>query len=1049
MRTPLQVVTEIVAIVALIALAVVVMVSAVARNLPLVAEAALEAALLAMLAGPLLAWRVRVWADGLAHSSASRARRPVSAAMASCGVAVGGVALTAVATGLMHRAVEREASEQFSMLSERVEHEVQRRMDLFAYGLHGLRGAFMVSEQVTGEEFRRYYDSRDIEREFVGAAGIGFIERVGDIGSAMPVRFAEPQDRIGDAVGLDLATTPLRREAAVAAARGGGPVFTEAHALAEVAGRPVGILALMPVYAPGAPIDSAGARERACIGWVYNPVVIEEALSNAAGVAEDRIGLTVHDVADGDRVLHAGNTAAVTGSRRSTHQIEVGGRRWALRMGATEAFEASLHRERVAATGAAGALLTLMLTGLVWSLSTSRSRATALAAAMTADLRAAKASAEASLRENRMLAEVARRTRNAAVLTDPSGVTVWVNDGFTRITGYAPSEAVGRRPGDLLQGPATDRAEAARIGDAVRAGVGCEAELINYAKDGREYIIRIEVEPLYGDAGEIAGFMAIETDVTEQRRAEAELRRSERRNRAILEGADVIAWEYDSATDRFTYVSPQAERLGYTLEEWMSPGFWHRTLHPEDAQATIEECLAESAAGRSHRLQYRMLHANGGSVWIDDFVAVERHENGSRTLRGVMIDITEARELRESAEAASRAKSEFLANMSHEIRTPLTAILGYTDLLRDAESGDAGSPAARLETIETIRAAGEHLVTIINDILDLSKIEAGRVTVERTPTDLAAMLWDMQSMMRPRTEPKEIALACALATPTPRVILTDPTRLRQVLLNLVGNACKFTQRGEVRVVVGVATDEGGDRLRIDVEDTGPGMDASQTRSLFRPFSQADSSTTRRFGGTGLGLSISRRLAGLLGGDVTLVRTTPGEGSCFRAEIALEAAPGSPVMECLPEVSPGSGAPAPAVRVESISGRVLLVEDGPDNRRLIATILQRAGCEVALAANGVEALALIDGAPAPFDLIVSDMQMPEMDGYTLARTLRERGDDTPLVALTAHAMTEDRDRCLEAGCDAYASKPVDRQRLLSICAAWIGRRSDRAGERQAA
>ena len=1047
MRTRFRVAIELVAIVALIAPAVVLLVSAFEHELSLATRVTLESLVLALLAGPLLAWRARVLTGGRAAGSASPTRRPQSAVVGAAAIAIGGLALTAVATVSVHREVEHEATKQYSMLADRVGHEVERRMDLFAYGLHALRGAFVVSEQVTTEEFRQYFDSRDIEQEFAGAAGIGFIERVGDLGSAMPVRFAEPRDRLGGAVGRDLATTALRREAGVAAAQRGTMVFTAAHRLAEVADRPVGIAAMLPVYAPGAPTDSAGAREEACVGWVYMPVVIDEALMHATTVAEGRIGLTVHDVADGDRALHTEAMESVTGPRRSTQWVEVGGRRWALRLGATEAFEASLHRERVAATAAGGALLTLMLTGLVWSLSTSRSRATALAAAMTADLRAAKASAEASLRENRMLAEVARRTRNAAVLTDSDGVIVWVNDGFTRITGYAPPEAIGRRPGDLLQGPATDRSEARRIGDAVRAGVGCEAELVNYTRDGREYIIRIEIEPVYDDAGTVAGFMAIETDVTEQRRAEADLRRSERRNRAILEGADVIAWEFDSETNQFTYVSPQAERLGYSLEEWMSPGFWHRTLHPEDAQATIDECLTESRAGRSHRLQYRMLHAGGGSAWIDDFVAVERHDDGSHTLRGVMIDITEARELRDSAEAASRAKSEFLANMSHEIRTPLTAILGYADLLRDAESEEEGTQAERLETIETIRAAGEHLVTIINDILDLSKVEAGRVTVERTPTDLAAMLWDMQSMMRPRAQPKGIALECALATPTPRVILTDPTRLRQVLLNLVGNACKFTEHGEVRVVVGVATGEGGERLRIDVEDTGPGMDASQTRSLFRPFSQADSSTTRRFGGTGLGLTISRRLAGLLGGDVTLVRTEPGAGSCFRVEIALEAAPGSPVMDHLPEASSIADAPAPPVLVESLSGRVLLVEDGPDNRRLIAMILQKAGCEVAVASNGVEALTQIDAAH--FDLIVSDMQMPEMDGYTLARTLRERGDSTPIVALTAHAMTEDRDRCLGAGCDAYASKPVDRQRLLSICAAWIGRRSDRAGDRRAA
>ena len=403
-----------------------------------------------------------------------------------------------------------------------------------------------------------------------------------------------------------------------------------------------------------------------------------------------------------------------------------------------------------------------------------------------------------------------------------------------------------------------------------------------------------------------------------------------------------------------------------------------------------------------------------------------------------------------AAEAASKVKSEFLANMSHEIRTPLTAILGYTELLR--EEGDlAMAPDLRRQTIDTIRAAGQHLLTVINDILDLSKIEADRMTLERIDTPLVKMLIDVQSLMRPRAMSKGIGLSAVLASPIPDRVMSAPTRLRQILLNLLGNAVKFTSTGGVTITVQRSETQGGERLIFDVEDTGPGMTQDQAQGLFQAFSQADAAVTRLHGGTGLGLTISRRLAAMMGGDVKLVRTAPGLGSCFRLVLPLEPAPGA-VMVATLEVIGESAAAAPEAPAVRLVGRILLAEDGKDNQRLIAFHLTRAGAEVAIADNGQIALRMIDAATAqgsPYDLLLTDMQMPEMDGYTLARTLRRRGSTLPIVALTAHAMAEDRQRCLDAGCDDYASKPIEKRNLLATCAAWIGRTSGSLPERNAA
>jgi signal transduction histidine kinase len=553
---------------------------------------------------------------------------------------------------------------------------------------------------------------------------------------------------------------------------------------------------------------------------------------------------------------------------------------------------------------------------------------------------------------------------------------------------------------------------------------------------------------------------------------------SEERMRLLIEGTDVIHWEYDASTDCFVYVSPCAVKMGYPLEHWYRPGFWRETLHPDDREYAVQHCLAETKGGRDHRIQYRMFSATGLVIWIDDLVSVSRNPDEAHILRGVMIDVTEhyhteerlrisrdelvARtadleaaqerlaaqaaaltdsademaQLKDEAERANQAKSEFLANMSHEIRTPMTAILGYTDVL--LEEGDiTRAPKQRVEALYTIQRNGEHLLALINDILDLSKIEVGKVGVESLSFSPRELLLEVESLMRLRAQARNLSLAVdATEESLPATIQSDPTRLRQILVNLVGNAIKFTEFGSVTVKPRFIA---GDRpqLVIDVIDTGTGMTPDQVQRLFRPFTQADTSTTRKFGGTGLGLTISKRLAQMLGGDVSVVCSAPGVGTTFRLTVDVAGAVYAPTE---PTPQPVAALPPqPATPVTLPAGfRILLAEDGPDNQRLISFVLRKAGAEVLVVDNGQlavgEALAALNRGQ-PFDMILMDMQMPLMDGYAATAWLRRVGYSRPIIALTAHAMSGDREKCLAAGCNDYATKPLDRQRLLAQLAAF--------------
>ena len=418
---------------------------------------------------------------------------------------------------------------------------------------------------------------------------------------------------------------------------------------------------------------------------------------------------------------------------------------------------------------------------------------------------------------------------------------------------------------------------------------------------------------------------------------------------------------------------------------------------------------------------------------IKDFVSSLESRVNERTA-----ELTKAQA---KAETASRAKSEFLANMSHEIRTPMTAIIGFAENLTD----NSFSESEKIECAGTIRRNGESLLAIINDILDLSKIEAGKMEVEHIQCHPCQIIAEVVSLMNVRADAKGLSFNIVYTGLIPETIVSDPTRLRQILINLISNAIKFTKTGTVTLGVQFVGDSEGNStdspresyLQFDVVDTGMGIGDEQAATLFHPFTQADASTTRKFGGTGLGLTISQRFAELLGGKITLVESEIGVGSRFRAVIATGSIEDVKLLDDPQSatVMPECSASDARITSHDLTGlRVLVAEDSSDNQQLISFVLKKAGAKVMVEENGKLALHTAISArdkENPFDVILMDMQMPVMDGYEATKQLRQQGYTGPIIALTANAMASDREKCIQAGCDEYLTKPINRTKLVEL------------------
>jgi len=542
---------------------------------------------------------------------------------------------------------------------------------------------------------------------------------------------------------------------------------------------------------------------------------------------------------------------------------------------------------------------------------------------------------------------------------------------------------------------------------------------------------------------------AFARDITERKEAEETIRRSEEKYRAYINNCPTGVFVADF-TGEYVEVNAAACRLlGYTEVELKQRSIAD-VVAPEDLASALKAFQEAVQTGRPLSKEYGFLRKDGTKIYmtVDAVVAranrvigfctdITDRKTAEQSLKDYAFSLQQSNSMLEvasaKAEAANNSKSEFLANMSHEIRTPMTAILGYADLL--AES--AANPE-QIEAAHTIQRNGEHLLGLISDILDLSKIEAGKLELDKVPCSPDDILTEVASLMKVKADGKGLPLLVERRGAVPDQVVTDPVRVRQILVNLVGNAIKFTETGQVKVAMRCENgSKGSPRLTFDISDTGIGIPSGRIEELFRPFVQAESSTTRKYGGSGLGLAISKRLANMLGGDI-VVESRIGEGSVFSLSIPVQL----PV-----EVEQGASQPTSSQTksdLPKLDCRVLLVEDGPDNQRLIGFLLKKAGADVVLADNGQIAVEKALSPEGEFDVILMDMQMPVMDGYEATRVLRAANYKGPIIALTAHAMKYDQQECLDAGCDDYQAKPVDRGTLLRIVEKYASATSVGAG-----
>jgi PAS domain S-box-containing protein len=498
------------------------------------------------------------------------------------------------------------------------------------------------------------------------------------------------------------------------------------------------------------------------------------------------------------------------------------------------------------------------------------------------------------------------------------------------------------------------------------------------------------------------------------------------------------------------WIAPRfRELLGYDGNDPMPMTAWEfgTYVHEEDGQKVIESARRHLADGTPHDVEVRLKRRDGTYDWVRIRGVAEPEQPGQhRRMSGSIQVITEKKrtelaliEATNAAASASRAKSEFLANMSHEIRTPMNGVIGMTQLLADTRLS-----AAQREYVEMIRSSGETLLKLINDILDVSKVEAGRMELESLDVDLRTTVSEAVATLGAQAAAKGLALKAGVGPDVPSAVRTDPTRLRQVLFNLIGNAIKFTSRGSITLDVSLETaDDVRALVRFSVRDTGIGIPPDRLDRLFKSFSQVDSSTTRHFGGTGLGLSIVRQLADLMGGSVG-VESEVGRGSVFWFTAQFELASDD---HRVPNQQSRLNRPPAAVARQTFPGaHVLLVEDNTVNQKVAQRYLEKLGVSCDVARNGQEGIEAWH--KGTYDLILMDCQMPVMDGFEATREIRRRelhGKHVPIVALTANALASDRQNCLAAGMDEHLAKPLELAKLEECLAQFVAGQGSRAAD----
>lgn len=602
-----------------------------------------------------------------------------------------------------------------------------------------------------------------------------------------------------------------------------------------------------------------------------------------------------------------------------------------------------------------------------------------------------------------------------------------VNPAFCRFLGYSETELRGLTFQEITH-PEDLAADLEQVGRVLAGEIEAYSLEKRYIpKDGRSFRGLLTVSLVRDEENQPAFFISQVQDVTDLHRTTDELRTSRERLRQAAVAGGVGTWEYDVAADLLEWNEVSFAVHGRRRETFTPDARNTAALiHPDDAARVLEginRCIA--GGERIYHAEYRVVWPGGEVRHVRTGTEIVRDEAGNPTrLHGVIIDLTDEKNALEAARTANQAKSDFLAMMSHEIRTPMNGMLGFASLLRSTPLDET-----QRGYLDIVDASGRRLLEVINDILDLSRIEAGSLPVQFAPFDLRACVREALEIVRPAAQDKGLALSLEMGPDVPAGMASDRGRLSQILTNLLGNAVKFTERGKVSLAVSCDPGEGERAWHFRVSDSGPGIPPEALERIFEPFFQADARAASP-AGTGLGLAISRRLAGLLGGGISACNCEEG-GAEF----------------CVTVAARGTEAIAPPPRPIERSFRgyiILVVEDNEVNRRLCGVQLARLGCEARFAHNGREAVAkALEGG---YHAILMDVQLPELDGCSAARVIREQENGSgriPIIAMTANAMPLDRENCLAAGMDDYLPKPVRVEDLGLTLAKWLSETADEA------
>ncbi|MDB5360224.1 MAG: hypothetical protein JWO51_1521 [Rhodospirillales bacterium] len=673
----------------------------------------------------------------------------------------------------------------------------------------------------------------------------------------------------------------------------------------------------------------------------------------------------------------------------------------------------------------AAVLFTILLTGFLGAFATLELRRRG---------RAERAAIESEMRY-RLLADNAS---DLIVLVDLDGIRRFISPASRTLYGYEPEEMM--RSDMFGAAHPDDQPLLAAAVERLKSGVASAVVELRVQHKTGDYIwveshMRLVLDPLSGEAR----ILGLVRDIGQRHAIEQAVRESEMQFRTLADSVNDLIIR-SSPTGERRYVSPSCRTvLGYEPDELIGAPRGTFT-HPLD-RALVESRMAAIIAGDEDTIIVsRAIRRDGTVVWLEARTSLvwEMHTGKLVELISVMRDISQHKALEErqerariDAEQASQLKSEFLANMSHEIRTPMNGIIGMTSLL-------LGTPLApdQRRYADAVRISADALLSVINDILDLSKLEAGKLTLEIVPFGFATIVSDCVELLAAKAADKGIRLTSEVDARAQHTHLGDPTRLRQIILNLLSNAVKFTDHGFVAIHVSADAQGDASLIRIQVEDSGIGMDEAGKAKLFRKFEQADGSVARRYGGTGLGLAISKQLIDRMEGGIT-VTSELGTGSIFTAELTLPTSDAAPSeLAPLAEV-PAAGPASDDTPRDDRPRKILVAEDNHINQLLVVTLLEEAGYLVDVVEDGLEAVAAV--RRESYDLVLMDAQMPNMDGLQATRAIRELGDGRrrlPIIALTANAMAGDREHYIAAGMDDYLSKPIDAASMLSMVQAWM-------------